>query len=109
MNFTIVIATSQNRIDWLINRSLISVYKQLGINKSEWCVLVIDDNENKHNLKIHGIEVLGDRYEIPEIIEEYGIKEVIIAIPSAEGNEIKEIFNLSNKKGAYHDNYNRHP
>jgi glycosyltransferase involved in cell wall biosynthesis len=48
MKFSVIIATSQNRTDWLINRSLTSVYKQLGINKSEWRVLVIDDNENKN-------------------------------------------------------------
>lgn len=47
MKFSIIIATSQNRLDWLINRSLTSVYKQLGIDKSEWSVFVIDDNENK--------------------------------------------------------------
>lgn len=47
MKFSVIIATSQNRTDWLINRSLTSVYKQLGIDKSEWCVIVIDDNENK--------------------------------------------------------------
>ncbi|MFY7938264.1 MAG: glycosyltransferase [Flavobacterium sp.] len=48
MKFSVIIATSQNRTDWLINRSLTSVYKQLGIDKSEWRVLVIDDNENKN-------------------------------------------------------------
>lgn len=47
MKFSVIIATSQNRTDWLINRSLTSVYKQLGIEKSKWCVFVIDDNENK--------------------------------------------------------------
>lgn len=47
MKFTIVIATSQRRTDWLINRSLTSVYRQIGIDKSEWNVFVVDDNENK--------------------------------------------------------------
>ena len=47
MKIFVIIATSKNRTDWLINRSLTSVYKQLGIDKSEWCIFVIDDNENK--------------------------------------------------------------
>lgn len=47
MKFTIVIATSQRRTDWLINRSLTSVYRQIGIDKSEWNVFVVDDNENE--------------------------------------------------------------
>lgn len=45
MKCTIVIATSQNRTNWLINRSLTSVYRQIGINKSECSIFVIDDNE----------------------------------------------------------------
>jgi len=45
MKCTIVIATSQNRTDWLINRSLTSVYRQIGIDKSDFNVLVVDDNE----------------------------------------------------------------
>ena len=48
MKFTIVIATSQKRTDWLINRSLTSVYRQNGINKSEWNVFIVDDNENEN-------------------------------------------------------------
>lgn len=45
MEHTIIIATSQNRTDWLINRSLISVYKQIGINKSKCNIYVVDDNK----------------------------------------------------------------
>ncbi|QOR60954.1 glycosyltransferase [Sulfurovum sp. ST-21] len=47
MNFSVIIATSQKRTDWLINRSLLSVYNQDGINKSEWSVIVVDDNKDK--------------------------------------------------------------
>lgn len=47
MKFSVIIATSHNRTDWLINRSLTSVYRQIGIDKSEWNVIVVDDNENE--------------------------------------------------------------
>lgn len=47
MKFSVIIATSQNRTDWLINRSLTSVYSQIGINKSEWNVFIVDDNKNE--------------------------------------------------------------
>lgn len=47
MKFSVIIATSQNRTDWLINRSLTSVYRQIGIEKSEWSVFVVDDNKNE--------------------------------------------------------------
>lgn len=44
---SIIIATSQNRIEWLINRSLISVYNQIGIDKSQCKVFIIDDNNKE--------------------------------------------------------------
>ncbi len=47
MNFSVIIATSQKRTNWLINRSLFSVYNQVGINKSEWSVIVVDDNKDR--------------------------------------------------------------
>jgi glycosyltransferase involved in cell wall biosynthesis len=47
MKFSIIIATSQKRTDWLINRSLTSVYKQKGIDKTQWKVFVIDDNKDE--------------------------------------------------------------
>lgn len=47
MNFSVVIAASQKRTDWLMNRSLLSVYNQIGLNKSEWNIFVVDDNKDK--------------------------------------------------------------
>lgn len=58
MRLSVIIATSQNRTDWLINRSLFSVYRQIGIDKSKWCVFVVDDNETD-----------SEFYEITERIE----------------------------------------
>ncbi len=45
----------------------------------------IDDDPTKKNSRIHGIKVLGNREEIPDIVERYRVEEVIIAIPSAKG------------------------
>mgnify|MGYP006090642849 CR=1 FL=1 len=45
MKFSVIIATSQNRTNWLINRSLTSVYRQIGIDKSDFNVFIVDDNE----------------------------------------------------------------
>lgn len=70
--------------------------KHPELNKA--IVGLIDDDPEKKNLEIHGIRVIGNRYDIPDIISEYRIDEVIIAIPSAPGSEIKEIYNLSSRK-----------
>jgi len=59
---------------------------------------LVDDDPSKQSLEIHGKKVLGKRNKIPQIIKEYGVKEVIIAIPSADGKTIKELYELSNLK-----------
>lgn len=55
---------------------------------------LIDDDETKKLKKISGIKVLGNRNDIKRIAEELNIKEIIIAIPSVENKESKEIINI---------------
>ncbi len=56
---------------------------------------LIDDDPDKQNLEVHGKKVLGNRYSIPKIIRKHSIQEIIIAMPSASGKDIEEIYNLS--------------
>ena len=51
----------------------------------------IDDDPAKRGLHIQDIKVLGTRYDLPKVIEKYKIEEVIIAIPSAKGQDIRSI------------------
>jgi FlaA1/EpsC-like NDP-sugar epimerase len=51
----------------------------------------IDDDPRKRNLRIQGVSILGACKDIPAIVNEYGIEEVIIAIPSANGQVIRSI------------------
>ncbi len=66
----------------------INKHTELG----RYIVGLVDDDPKKRNLQIHGKEVLGNRYDIPEILEQYRVDEVVIAIPSARGKEIKGIY-----------------
>ena len=43
----------------------------------------IDDDLSKRGSLIYGARVLGPRGQIPSVVEEYGVQEVIIAMPSA--------------------------
>ena len=54
----------------------------------------IDDSENKISLNVQGFPVLGSRKDIPEIVEKYDIEEIIIAIPSASSDTIREIVEI---------------
>ncbi|MCX5679602.1 MAG: nucleoside-diphosphate sugar epimerase/dehydratase [Candidatus Omnitrophica bacterium] len=51
----------------------------------------IDDDRRKRNLRIQGVSILGSRSDISYIVEKYGVEEIIIAIPSAKGEEIRNI------------------
>lgn len=59
----------------------------------------IDDNPRKRFLRIHGIKILGNREEMAGIIEKHNVEEVIIAIPSAKGEVIRDIISRCNKVG----------
>ena len=54
----------------------------------------IDDSENKISLNVQGFPVLGSRKDIPDIVEKYGVEEIIIAIPSASGDTVREIVEI---------------
>jgi FlaA1/EpsC-like NDP-sugar epimerase len=51
----------------------------------------IDDHLRKQGMAIHGVKVLGRRGDIPRLVKERDIEEVIIAMPSASGKVIRNI------------------
>ncbi|MEK4004773.1 polysaccharide biosynthesis protein [Paenibacillus sp. FSL H3-0333] len=60
----------------------------------------IDDSADKYHLSILGVPVLGNRYDIPRIVKEKEIHEIIIAMPSVSRTQISEIINLAKATGA---------
>lgn len=57
----------------------------------------IDDDPKKRGTVINRIPVLGDRNDIVNICEKYKIDEIIIAMPSSKGIDIKAILNECKK------------
>jgi FlaA1/EpsC-like NDP-sugar epimerase/EAL domain-containing protein (putative c-di-GMP-specific phosphodiesterase class I) len=57
-------------------------------------VAFIDDDPEKLNLRIQGLPVVGNRHKIPQIVRSLRIRRIIIAIPIASGNVIREILNI---------------
>jgi FlaA1/EpsC-like NDP-sugar epimerase len=51
----------------------------------------VDDDPSKHGIRIHGVRVLGSTDQISEIIRRNEVQNVLIAIPSARGNQIERI------------------
>lgn len=54
----------------------------------------IDDDKNKTGKILLGVKILGTRNELVKIAAEKGIDEIIIAMPSVKGKEIKAIINI---------------
>ena len=71
------------------------------IKRSDLGFLVgfVDDHKDKVGKNIHGKRVFGKTNELPKIIHEKKVDNVIIAIPSANGQQIRRIVKqISNKE-----------
>lgn len=70
------------------------VARQLLQNRDTELIPVgfIDDDQNKHNLDIFGIPVIGGTNQIESIVKEYNVENIVIAIPSLKKKELNAIF-----------------
>lgn len=68
---------------------------QLGFDP----VAFIDDNPEKLNAQIMGISVVGDRYQIPDVVKSLHIRKAIIAMPTVAGRVIREIVDICKATG----------
>ena len=60
----------------------------------------IDDDKYKKNAVIHNIKIYGGIDMIPKIAEEFGVDKIFIAIPSASGEEVKQIVKFCKETSA---------
>lgn len=62
-------------------------------------VAIIDDNPEKKGILISGIEVVGDREMLTEIIEKYNPTAIVIAISTLSKKKLREIFDYIKQFG----------
>ena len=62
-------------------------------------VCIVDDDRDKQGRFIDGVQVDGTRGDIPELVREKGIDSIYVALPSAPGEEIKDILGICQKTG----------
>jgi FlaA1/EpsC-like NDP-sugar epimerase len=65
-----------------IHRMTVAQYEVIGF---------IDDDPVKKGINIHGIPVLGNVEQLPQICEDKGIEEIAIAMPSATRQQLRRI------------------
>jgi len=73
------------------------IYKYIHSYK---VVGLIDDNPAKYKKQIHGVAVLGSRFDIPEIVKKKNVQEIVIAIPSLKPGQMRDIIGFCRKSGA---------
>lgn len=61
----------------------------------------VDDDPTKQGSLIQGIPVLGRIQDVPTLVPRLGIDEILIAIPSATGPEMRRIFEFCNQTKAF--------
>ena len=52
---------------------------------------LIDDDPRKAGISLHGLRVLGPRSAIPGLVGRLGVDEVLLAIPSASGEVVRDV------------------
>jgi len=57
----------------------------------------VDDDMEKQGLTIHGIRVLGTVERLPKILKREIIQQILIAVPSAKGDQIRRIVDVCQK------------
>ncbi|MDO8655270.1 MAG: nucleoside-diphosphate sugar epimerase/dehydratase, partial [bacterium] len=62
-------------------------------------VCLIDDDKKKQGISIHGVRVAGRVSDIPAVAKQYGVQEMIIAMPSAPSSVIKQAVELGREAG----------
>ena len=65
-----------------INRQAVSSYNIIGF---------VDDDPKKKGMRLHGVPVLGNIQNLPVLVADHRIADVIIAMPSADRSVIRKV------------------
>ena len=60
---------------------------------------MLDDDATKQNQEIHGVPVIGYIRDLPDVLENKAVDEVIFAIPSAPGRVVRLVNDACRQKG----------
>jgi FlaA1/EpsC-like NDP-sugar epimerase len=69
--------------------------RQLGLRP----VGFVDDDPYKQRLNIHGVRVLGSVADIPRLVKEYRIDQVLVALPSAKAETMRRVVDACYRAG----------
>ncbi len=78
------------------------IYREIRDNSSIKYKVVgfLDDDPAKIGRKLHGILVIDEIKNLKSVVNEYGVEQIIISIPSAKASRMRAIVNSCKKSGA---------
>ena len=62
-------------------------------------VAILDDNYDKIKRYLHGVPVVGSIKQLPHAVKDYQIDEILVAIPSASKERLREIVVIAKETG----------
>lgn len=62
-------------------------------------VVIVDDDVAKRDMRINGVPVRGNIENIPQLVEQYDVNEIIYCIPSADAQRKREILEIAMSTG----------
>jgi len=76
------------------------VLREINQNGSGYrAVGCLDDDLSKAGIKIHGVPVLGSVDQLGRLLDAHPVDEVLIAVPSATGNQMQRFVDLCKQTG----------
>ena len=79
-------------------RDVIAEYNLSEKLRSKVCC-IIDDNPTKRGRMLEGVQIVGNRNDIPRMAVEYDIDEIVFAMPSAKGVDRRDILEICSSTG----------
>jgi len=61
---------------------------------------LVDDLDDRREQQIHGKKVLGKVADLPILVEQYHVEEIVIAMPEATGKDLRRIIDICTPTGA---------
>src|SRR5215468_2261242 len=79
-------------VDWIILLGLVTGSRLLART-------IVEDDPRKRNLRVQGVRVIGTTQDLPRLLREHRPDELIIAIPSASGEQRQRIVEIARDEG----------
>jgi FlaA1/EpsC-like NDP-sugar epimerase len=83
-----------------VGQSILRALRTHGAHFQFEVVGFVDDDPTKQGLTLGGLDILGVVNDIPRLVREQSVDEVIIAIPSARGALVRRIMTAAQEAGA---------